>query len=148
MAIAARKTDRTDSPARYEPSTGLLMAHSYAARDKALWRATAERVARIPGPVFLYGAGIHTAQLLDHTKLAPRVIAIADRDSKKWGQSQAGLKVISPADLFAHPSQAPVIVSSYVSERQIVQALLEGGIAPSRIVPLYSENAADYARRG
>jgi SAM-dependent methyltransferase len=146
MAIAARKTKRAGSALRHESSAGLQLAHSYAARDKTLWAATAERVARIPGEVFLYGAGIHTAQLLDRTDLARRVIAIADRDSKKWGQSQAGLKVISPADLFAHSSPAPVIVSSYVSEKQIVPSLLEGGIAPSRIVPLYSQGPRELRR--
>lgn len=146
MAIAARKTHDRSTVAGQEPSAGLLLAHCYAARDKALWTATAARVARVPGEVFLYGAGIHTAQLLDRTAIADRVIAIADRDSKKWGQSQAGLKVISPAELFAHPSQAPVIVSSYVSEKQIVPALLEGGIAQSRIVPLYSQMPAQPIR--
>ena len=103
------------------------------------WRAFKE-------PVFLYGAGIHTAQLLDRTNLAPQVIAIADRDPKKWGQTQAGKPVISPQELFAHPAQAPVIVSSYVSEKHIVNALLKGGIEASRIVPLYAEMADPTAR--
>jgi len=140
IAIAARKTPHlTRAVAGFEPSAGALLAQCYAARDKALWTATARRMARIREPVFLYGAGIHTAQLLDHTHLAPHVIAIADRDPKKWGQTQAGKTVISPAELFADPQQAPVIVSSYVSEKQIVDALLAGGVAPSRIVALYSE---------
>jgi hypothetical protein len=47
--------------------------------------------------------------------------------------------VISPADLLTDPRQAPVIISSYVSERAIVKALLDGGMAPSRIIPLYSD---------
>jgi SAM-dependent methyltransferase len=139
IAIAARKTQDSQMAADRDPSAGLLLAQSYAARDQAIWASTAARVARVQSEVFLYGAGIHTAQLLDRTPLASRVIAIADRDSKKWDQTQAGLKVVSPAELFAHPSQAPVIVSSYVSEKQIVPALLAGGIAPSRIIPLYSE---------
>ena len=76
------------------------------------------------------------------TALAPQIIAIADRDSKKWGQTQAGKPIISPADLLAHPDPAPVIVSSYVSERAIVGALLGGGMARSRIVPIYSDMPA------
>jgi FlaA1/EpsC-like NDP-sugar epimerase len=118
------------------------MARNYTARDDALWTATAKRLACFEEPVFLYGAGIHTAQLLDRTDLAPRIIAIADRDSKKWGQNQAGKPVISPAELFAHPVQAPIIVSSYVNEGPIVEALLAGGVAPFRIVPLYAEMPA------
>ena len=138
VAIAARKAaSATAAPSPFQPSDGAHMARSYAARDEALWAATASRVDHFREPVFLYGAGIHTAQQLDRTAIAPHVIAIADRDSKKWGQTQAGKPVISPAELLAHPSNAPVIVSSYVSERPIVKVLREGGLLPPRIVPLY-----------
>jgi SAM-dependent methyltransferase len=140
ITVAARKTPQPVAGlAGLEPAAAVRMARRYTARDDALWTATAKRLARFEEPVFLYGAGIHTAQLLDRTGLAPRIIAIADRDSKKWGQTQAGKPVISPAELFAHPVQAPVIVSSYVSEGPIVDTLLAGGVAPSRIVPLYSD---------
>jgi SAM-dependent methyltransferase len=142
IAVAARKTPHRTAITRLEPAEAFLLAHRYAARDDALWTATARRVEQFREPVFLYGAGIHTAQLLDRTHLAPHVIAIADRDCKKWGQTQAGKPVISPAELFAHPTQAPVIVSSYVSETAIVSALREGGLAPSRIVPIYGNKAA------
>jgi len=143
IAIAARKAPRTMTAlAGFDPAAAAMMARSYAARDDALWTATAGRLAHTSEPVFLYGAGIHTAQLLDRTSLAPQIIAIADRDAKKWGQTQAGKPVISPAQLFAHPAQAQVVISSYVSEASIVKALLAGGIAPSRIVPLYSEMPA------
>ena len=120
-----------------DSSAGIRLAQAYAARDEALWSATAERLRHVHLPVFLYGAGIHTSQLLDRTALAPQVIAIADRDPKKWGQLLAGKPVISPAELFADPNPAPVIISSYVSEKPIIEALLGGGIAAGRIVPLY-----------
>jgi SAM-dependent methyltransferase len=143
IAIAARKTPGPVAvPAGLKPAAAARMARNYTARDDALWTATAKRLACFEEPVFLYGAGIHTAQLLDRTDLAPRIIAIADRDSKKWGQNQAGKPVISPAELFAHPVQAPIIVSSYVNEGPIVEALLAGGVAPFRIVPLYAEMPA------
>jgi SAM-dependent methyltransferase len=143
MAIAARKgRQRPQATSHFTPSAGFELAHNYAARDKLLWTATALRLACIQQPVFLYGAGIHTAQLLDRTAIAPRIIAIADRDSKKWGQTQAGKRVISPAELFAHPSRAPVVISSYVSEKPIMAALLAGGIAPARIIPLYAKAPA------
>ena len=140
IAVAARKTERAKtSLAAFDPAAAAGMARTYAARDDALWNATTARLQNLREPVFVYGAGIHTAQLLDRTPLAPHIIAIADRDAKKWGQTQAGRPVISPAELFAHPAQAPVIISSYVSEKNIVRALLSGGLAPSRIVPLYAD---------
>ena len=118
------------------------MARQYATRDNQFWSSTAQKLADITGPVFVYGAGIHTAQLLDHTGLEAKVqiLAIADRDSKKWGKLLAGKTVIiAPHKLFLDTGDAPVIVSSYVSERAIVRALLGAGIAASRIRPLYSE---------
>ncbi|HKX35494.1 MAG TPA: methyltransferase domain-containing protein, partial [Rhizorhapis sp.] len=140
IAIAARKrTDRDPDIADHNPSASIHLARTYAARDTALWAATAERLKQIRQPVILYGAGIHTSQLLDRTDLAPQIIAIADRDPKKWGQALAGKPVISPTELFANAQSAPVIISSYVSEKQIIAALLTGGIAASRIKPLYSE---------
>ncbi|HJT44219.1 MAG TPA: class I SAM-dependent methyltransferase [Rhizomicrobium sp.] len=140
IAIAARKvrvSGQTDAPSA--PSGGMDLAHRYAARDEKQWAATAARVARVQGPVFVYGAGIHTAQLLDRTSLTARILAIADRDPKKWGQTQAGRPIISPQDLFSHPAQAPVIISSYVSEKAILETLCESGIAPARFVPLYCD---------
>jgi SAM-dependent methyltransferase len=143
IAIAARKIPcRAAAIAGFDPVAALRMARNYAARDDALWHATVKRMARFREPVFLYGAGIHTAQLLDRTGLTPQIIAIADRDSKKWGQTQAGKPIISPAELLAHPDPAPVIVSSYVSERHIVSALLDGGMPPARIIPIYSDMPA------
>ncbi|MBW8708413.1 MAG: class I SAM-dependent methyltransferase, partial [Alphaproteobacteria bacterium] len=140
VAIAARKSGAPATQlCTFAPSDGVRMARTYAARDQTLWAATAQRMEKFNQPVFLYGAGIHTAQLLDHTDLGNRVIAIADRDSKKWGQTQAGKPVISPAELLAHPVTAPVIISSYVSEGAIMKTLREGGLAASRIVPLYSD---------
>jgi len=140
MAIAARKHEnRPQDTSRQDPSAGLLLAQCYAARDKLLWTATNLRLACVQEPVFVYGAGIHTAQLLDRTGIGPKIIAIADRDSKKWGQSQAGKPVISPEELFAHASRAPVVISSYVSESQIIAALLEGGIAQQRLIALYAQ---------
>jgi FlaA1/EpsC-like NDP-sugar epimerase len=116
------------------------MARQYVAHDAALWAATDDRLRHCKGPVFVYGAGIHTAQLFQNTGLAARnpVLAVVDRDAKKWGQSLAGIPVISPDQLIADPRGVPVVVSSYCSETAIARDLAEKGLAPGRIVTLYS----------
>jgi hypothetical protein len=142
VAIAARKAaGQIVANIHADPEKSLAMARCYVDRDAKLWADTERRLSDIRGPVFLYGAGIHTAQLLDRTSLAEHtdIIAVADRDPKRWGQTLAGKPVISPAELFAHTQPTPVVISSYVSEKQIIEALLKGGIAASRIKPLYSE---------
>ena len=47
-----------------------------------------------------------------------------------------------PKQLIEDPRDAAVIVSSYYSEKTIARALVEKGIAPSRIVTLYSGTSA------
>ncbi|HEY4078891.1 MAG TPA: methyltransferase domain-containing protein [Rhizomicrobium sp.] len=144
IAVAARKKMAKPAKIVTDPKAALAMAHQYIARDTALWAAAERKLAGLNGPVFLYGAGIHTAQLLHHTNLNDRaqIVAVVDRDSKKWGQALAGSTVISPDDLCRDQSDTPVVISSFVSERAIVRALLEGGIAPHRIKPLYTDLTA------
>jgi hypothetical protein len=142
VAVAARKAaGQIVTNIHADPEKSLAMARHYVRRDAKSWADTERRLSAIKGPVFLYGAGIHTSQLLDRTSFAEhtQIIAVADRDSKKWGQRLAGIPVIGPEQLFQHPQKAPIVVSSYVGEAAIVRALLAGGIAPSRIKPLYSE---------
>lgn len=144
IAVAARKaTAKIVTGIVPDPEASIGMARRYVERDTHLWAGTERRLSDVAGPVFLYGAGIHTAQLLDHTTLAERtdIIAVVDRDPKKWGHTLAGIPVIGPQQLFQHPQKAPIVVSSYVGERDIVQTLLAGGVAPTRIKPLYSKIA-------
>lgn len=140
IAIAARKAHATARAAAADPKAAMALAQAYVARDAALWAGTDSRLAACTGPVFVYGAGIHTAQMLQNTGLARRnpVLAVVDRDSKKWGQTLAGIPVISPEQLFGDPRGASVVISSYASEKAIARVLAEKGIAASRIVTLYS----------
>jgi SAM-dependent methyltransferase len=140
IAIAARKAPGAAQPIAADPEPAIIMGRHYAARDAQLWAETDQRLAVCDGPVFVYGAGIHTAQLLENTGLARRnpVLAVVDRDAKKWGQTLAGIAVISPDQLAQDPRGAPVVISSYRSEAAIARALTEKGIAASRIVTLYS----------
>ncbi|HVW73743.1 MAG TPA: methyltransferase domain-containing protein [Rhizomicrobium sp.] len=145
IAIAARKTSRKISTGiNMDTAASITMARRYVKRDTSLWSSTESRLSDIRGSIFLYGAGIHTAQLLDNTNLAEHadIIAIADRDSKKWGQRLASFPVIGPEELLRHPQKAPIVISSYVSEQAIVRALLDRGVQPARIRTLYTDLAA------
>jgi SAM-dependent methyltransferase len=138
-AIAARKSNTTAQSLAADPAAAMALAQTYAARDAAIWAGTNGRLADCAGPVFIYGAGIHTAQLLDQTGLAQRaqILAIVDRDTKKWGQTLAGYPIIGPEALLKDTRDVPVIISSGVSERAIVRDLLDAGMAPARLKPLY-----------
>jgi SAM-dependent methyltransferase len=110
------------------------------ARDDDLWRNSAERLRHLEGPIFVWGAGVHTAQLFDRTPLLHQaaVKAIVDRDSQKHGLEQADRPIIAPHTFFAESNGEPVVISSFAAEMEIAAALAKAGVAPDRIVRLYT----------
>jgi SAM-dependent methyltransferase len=111
-----------------------LMAH-----DNALWSNTATRVGGALGRVYVWGAGVHTAQLFERTPLLQNadIVGIIDRDNQKWGRRQAGREIVSPNDFFDRYDDEAVVISSFAAEAQIAQSLAEARIAQNRIVRLY-----------
>ena len=141
IAAVARKTGTVVSPRgdALAVSQSQAFLNELVARDDALWRGTAERIDRLDGPVYVWGAGVHTAQLFDRTDLirGAKVKAIVDRDSQKWGMTQADRAIISPQDFLGQHDDEPVVISSFAAEAQIAGSLREAGIAAHKIVRLY-----------
>ncbi|MFZ1991106.1 MAG: class I SAM-dependent methyltransferase [Alphaproteobacteria bacterium] len=110
------------------------------ARDNAQWNATSEILSGLNGPIYLWAAGVHTAQLFDRTAIESdaEVIAIVDSDSQKWGQFQAGYEIISPAEFRTRHKLEPIIVSSYAAETKIAQSLLDVGVPAHQIIKIYT----------
>ncbi len=108
------------------------------AHDDALWGKTAQRLACVKGPVYVWGAGVHTAQLFDRTPIYGQVKGIIDRDAQKWGSVMADHAIISPDDFFARGEDMPVVISSFAAEAQIAGSLAQAGIAARNIVRLYT----------
>jgi SAM-dependent methyltransferase len=142
IAVIARKqSSRIDTD-----DGGLAVAQSrhfleqVVARDDDLWRNSAERLRNLEGPVFVWGAGVHTAQLFDRTPLLHQaaVKAIVDRDSQKHGLEQAHRPIIAPDTFFAERKDEPVVISSFAAEAEIAAALTNAGVAQDRIVRLYT----------
>ena len=110
------------------------------ARDNAQWNATTEILSGLNGPIYLWAAGVHTAQLFDRTAIESDadVIAIVDSDSQKWGQFQAGYEIISPAQFRQRHRLEPIVISSYAAETKIAQSLLDVGVPEHQIIKIYS----------
>ena len=142
IAVIGRKTDRRIPVTHRRPGgAGGDVARAFVEREAALWARARARLAHLSGPAFIWGAGVHTAQLLDRTGLDRQILlrGIVDRDPQKWGMTQAGAPVIAPEAFFAATPDLPVIVSSYYAEREIVAALRAAGVHPDRIVTLYTD---------
>jgi len=123
------------------------MGGAYAAYAK-IYESLSKKYARFPnvrlrdisGGIFIWGAGVHTAQLLDRTGLLAHaeILGVVDRDSQKWGHTQAECPIISPDDFLKRRGTEPVVISSFASEMEIANNLRQNGIAEERIVRLYN----------
>lgn len=91
----------------------------------------AERVANIitkiaasNQKILLYGAGIHTARLLDlQPSLGEHVAGVIDSDHAKWGSIVGGFSVISPECLKA--MNFPILISSYAYQEDIYHYIIK-----------------------
>jgi hypothetical protein len=101
-------------------------------------------LAAVTGDVVIWGAGVHTAQLLSQTPLTrkARVTLIVDRDRQKWGHCLGPYPIAAPTELKPGPSGPTVVVSSYAFESQIRDTLLGLGVGRNRIVTLYEDRRA------
>jgi hypothetical protein len=142
IAVIARKENaRIDTD-----DGGLAVAQSrhfleqVVARDDDLWHNSAKRLRHLDGPIFVWGAGVHTAQLFDRTPLLHQaaIKAIVDRDNQKHGLEQADRPIIAPDTFFAESKDEPVVISSFAAEAEIAAALAKAGVAQDRIVRLYT----------
>ncbi len=91
------------------------------------------------GRVILWGAGIHTSQLLTRTPILDlcHIEEIVDSDPQKWGKTISGIPVSSPANIQPSP-ELVIIISTFASEGEVYKAtygLREQGV---RVVRLYS----------
>jgi SAM-dependent methyltransferase len=143
LAVAARAAQSRSLPSNTQ-ADALAFAHRVAERDAMLWQETAQRLATVAGDIVIWGAGVHTAQLLSQTPLTrkARVTLIVDRDPQKWGHRLGPYLIASPAELKAGPNGPAVVVSSYAFEGQIRDALLGMGVGRNRIVTLYEDRRA------
>jgi SAM-dependent methyltransferase len=95
-------------------------------------------LSRIPerGPLFIYGAGAHTARLLPSipSKIVDRVICLVDGNPNLHGKKMGQLTIEPPQILAQHP-EATVVISSYRSQESLAQLL--GMSWPNSVCRLY-----------
>ncbi|WP_417762007.1 class I SAM-dependent methyltransferase [Shewanella sp.] len=74
--------------------------------------------------VYLWGAGIHTCQLVANTNLLEKVhiTGLTDTSELKWGLKQGNWHCVPPEAIEWQPGDA-VLISSYASEKEIFDAL-------------------------
>jgi len=92
------------------------------------------------GKIAIWGAGIHTSQLLSTTTLSKmNLVCIFDNDPQKHGEKLAGVKVIPFTDISHQEKQVvdAVIISSKASENEIYKQLSYLEKSGIRVYKLY-----------
>lgn len=76
---------------------------------------------------YIYGAGIHTSQMLSNTSIEANVelSGVINSTPRKKGKEIAGQEVQQPAVLDELPSHTNVIISSAASETYIFEAIMK-----------------------
>lgn len=121
----------------------VAFGHAYVDAEQRRWDAVD---ARLRGSItageeiYIWGAGLHTSTMLERTGLGgyARIVAITDRDPQKHGHSLGPHHVVPPAEVLAATHK--IVVSSYVSERDVVAGLRAAGVADKRIVCPHGTN--------
>lgn len=120
----------------------------YRVRETATWQ---EKVDALNDPLieakrtFLWGAGIHTSQLVANTDLLKRVTihGLVDTSHMKWNIRQGDWICQDPKTVDWQVGDA-VIISSYASEQEIYEALQwlrEKGVNTLRLHNIYDSKA-------
>jgi len=99
----------------------------YRAKEVAYWQGCLDKVLPVlhqSKRIFLWGAGIHTSQLVANTHLLNQchVSGLTDTSSLKWGLRQGDWICQDPASIDWQQGDS-VLISSYASEKEIYDSL-------------------------
>lgn len=110
---------------RVAPAQNRQIVADYRRKELDYWQACLNRLLpHLQGNIYLWGAGIHTSQLVANTDLLSRctVAGLTDTSPLKWAIRQ-GDWVCQAPDSIAWQAGDTVIISSYASEKEIYDAL-------------------------
>lgn len=96
-------------------------------KEKQYWQQSLDSILlsiKKDDRVFLWGAGIHTSQLLANTNLLAHtsIDGLLDTSNLKWGKKQGDFVCMDPSSVKWRAGDA-VIISSYASEKEIYDSL-------------------------
>ena len=142
ITVLARKSEPAGLPGLLNAQAeNLEFLRAFALVEQAKWDAVdarARAAVSLDEPIYLWGAGIHTSMLLSRTRIGDHaaIAGITDRDAQKHGHRLGDHPVVAPDVALA--SGRKIIISSQVSEGPITEGLLRSGVAPDRIIRLYT----------
>lgn len=117
----------------------LLM--KYVNQEKRNWKNTQQKIKNMVAKgsiVYIYGAGIHTSQLLAFTDLKENlnILGLLDSSPTKWGKKLGDLKCHNPQTIHFNKGDI-IIISSFASENEIYESLVQSRQDGIKVIRLY-----------
>ncbi len=120
-----------------------VIVSDYLARDSAAFNVVEQRIKQSVAPaaeVYIWGAGVHTAQLFANTDIKDylKIKGLLDSSEARWGKKVGGFTCFEPAyiDLGAGDT---IVISSFASESEIYDALRPLRERGVKVVRLYAK---------
>lgn len=127
ITVIAKKFE-IDYPIKKYCAHSKSLLESYLIKEKYFWLNVGKKILAQYNPshhTYIYGAGIHTSQLLSKVKILDTVTinGVIDSSPTKWGKEIAGFVVEQTGIIDELPFKSNVIISSAASEEYIYEAL-------------------------
>ena len=145
--VLARKrpANTPQTPLLVEVEWAQSTIEAYAKQETNSWMRFARKAISELGegrPCYIWGAGIHTSQLLAKTPIGEMldIRGIIDGDRQKWGLLLGQQKILSPEDYLKDGLRRPIIISTMGGESEIIKYLIEDvRLARHNIVTFYDQ---------
>jgi len=143
ITIIVRKVDLHGIELSSDYDRAYNVLTSYSERDKASWKRIELKLKQkveCGTAVYIWGAGIHTSQLLANTELKSylQIKGLLDSSPTKWGRNFGSMTCYSP-DNGSLKKGDTVLISSYASEQEIYDSLKSYQGKGINIIKIYGE---------
>ncbi len=147
IAVVARKekSEACELPSDYasDYKRARVIITDYLDRDSAAFQVVEQRIKRSIVPaaeVYIWGAGVHTAQLFANTDIKEYldIKGLLDSSKSRWGKQVGGFICFEPAQL-GLGAKDTIIISSFASEAEIYDALRPLRDRGVKVVRLYAK---------
>jgi len=125
--LASTKEQNHYNVSSSEPVINYQILKNYRQKEISYWQGCLDQILeklQRSDRIFLWGAGIHTSQIVANTNLLERceVHGLTDTSPLKWGLQQGEWICLDPASIDWQVGDA-VLISSYASEKEIFDSL-------------------------
>jgi len=141
ITIIARKDPNVNIIKSNDYNRSSVLAINYINQEKKSWEKIEQKIKErvdLSSSIYIYGAGIHTSQLLAYTDIKEtfNIIGLLDSSSTKWGKNIGKYNCYNINEININENDI-FLISSYASENEIFKFLVKN--YNNKIVRLYGD---------